>query len=213
MKYLLLICLWLTMVGCGSSSGQYTSAPFIPLYVYGDSISAGGGIGDGYPDIIAKERGWYEINKSIGGTEMDSPNQYNLFLWDCCSTKRMEDGAKVMFTPGVNDSNNVNTPGYIATYTNDLTFLLQNIAQRNATVYIGTPTHHCNEAMWGANASGVDVFAAINRQVVANISASNIILIEYNQNFVPTTSNTIDCLHPNIQGYTEMAQIFEQETE
>jgi lysophospholipase L1-like esterase len=209
MKHLLSLLLGLT--ACASPNQNGSGSNFTPLYVYGDSISAGGGVGDGYPDIIAAQMGWYEINKSIGGTEMDSPNQYNLFLWDCCTTQRMENGAKVMFSPGVNDSNNVNTPGYITIYTNDLTTLLQNISTRSVTVYIGTPIHHCNEAKWGVNATSVDVFAAINRQVVASVAAPNVILVEYNQNFVPTVDNTIDCLHPNISGYTQMAQIFDQQ--
>lgn len=190
-----------------AACGQQANTTITPLYVYGDSISAGGTYGYTYTDIIAAANGWFEVNKSIGGTELTSPNQYSLIWWDSVISNRWEPNAVVMFTPGVNDSGlNGSDPAYLATYTTDMNKIMTYITTKGVKAYIGTPTTHCNEAHWGVNAEAP--YADINTQAVISSNNPNIILVDYYSKFVPTTDNTVDCLHPNILGYQQMAQIY-----
>jgi hypothetical protein len=207
MKNLLLISV-LFLMACGSSSGNNQATGQTSLYGYGDSISAGGGWGDSYLDIISLAKGWFEINKSIGGTEMTDKNQMPLIMYDCCSANRWQDNDVVFYSPGVNDSSiNGLDQTYMTSYLNSLITFLTTQKNYSVKIYIGTPTHNCNEANSSPN-STIDAYAALNRQAVKTANAPNVTLIDYNANFIPTAGNTIDCLHPNVTGYTQMAAYF-----
>jgi hypothetical protein len=211
MKYLLLSLL-LGLTACGSS-GSNPVTPFIPFYVYGDSIDKGGGIGDSYADIISLAFNWYEINYAIGGTELTDKNQYPSIIYDCCSAFRWTPGSFVFIKPGVNDAGiNGTDPTYEATYLADLITILQDVEvyTPGVTLFLGTPTEHCNTTVLGDNTT-VDIYAQLNRQAFQTVGAPNVRLIEFTKTFIPTTDNTIDCLHPNVTGYTQMAQIFYQQ--
>lgn len=202
----------LVLIGC---STQNTGVR--PIYVYGDSIDKGGIPGDSYGDIISSQFGWYEVNLAIGGTELTSPNQYPSIMYDCCAAGMWAQNSFVFYKPGVNDSGiNGNDPAYEATYLGDLINMIQYVAKYTPTVtfFLGTPTQHCQTGplTLGDN-TNVDLYAALNRQAVQTVNAPNVKLIEFNQTWAPTTNNTIDCLHPNVQGYTELANIFLAQTQ
>jgi hypothetical protein len=198
MKKLFLI-LFLSMTGCGSGSTNTS----LSLFVYGDSISAGG-----YPAMIAAQNGWALHNQSIGGTEIISQNQFPLIEQDIVNNTWPK-GSIVFFAPGVNDGIlNGSDSAYQSTYLSDITKILQDIELQPVIAYIGTPTHNCNE--FRVANSIIDQYAGLTKQAVLSINAPNIILVDYNAKFIPTVDSTYDCYHPNNQGNLDMMQIFTQ---
>lgn len=197
MKLLLFSLLLLT--ACTSPTNQIK-----PLYVYGDSISAGLDHPTNYQSI-ANKMGWFLVNKSIGTTSMASLNQYQLIMYD---SNLWEPNAVIMLSPGLNDAIlNGADPTYESNYYGWMKGIIGVIHQRGLVGYIGTPNSNCDEARFIANSITAQ-YAQVNRDLVQQINDPNIKLIDYNKGFVPDWGNTLDCIHPNKLGYAQMTDYF-----
>ena len=209
MRYLTLIAS-LVLMACGSTN---TIDIQTPMYVYGDSISAGLSMPN-YVDDIAATMNLFVVNKAIGGTYMTSPNQYMFIVWDWGNA--WQAGSYVIFGPGHNDATVMDIDGtnttYQELYAQDLTTIVQDMSGKPIHGFISTPIFTCDT---GSNNSAqanaaIAIYAQINRDVVAKVNASNVTLIDFNMKFTPTMDTTIDCTHPSVLGNQQMAQIFFQ---
>jgi lysophospholipase L1-like esterase len=204
MRLIGLVLLLLTLTHCGVNGTGVLSPVNGRLLVYGDSISqAFESTSPGYAVLVSASLSTTLVNNSIGGTSLFSANQYPALM-----QAQLDSHDTIMFAPGVNDAILYGSDStYPARYQDGLRQVLYRIHSLHIHAYIGTPNRTCDEQRFVSNKI-VDVFANINRQLVAELRDSNIQLIDYNARFNPSWENTIDCYHPNQQGYREMFKVW-----
>lgn len=191
----------IALMGCGSAQNNASSNP--TLYAYGDSVTYGAFTNHiSYVNEISQIIGYNLNNKAISGTAMTSPNQYPLMMSDTWPS-----GSIIFFTPGANDSSLAQDQNYLSEYTQDLTDILQKACNSQVIFYLGTPVTPLNDSD-GWNTANVAVFANINKSIAQSIDCSNIVVIDFNTLYMPTSQTDADTYHPNILGYQEMTQIF-----
>lgn len=214
MKYLVLISL-LFLMACGKNgsndqpvgtlSNPYSNPGAPNLYVYGDSISYGL-THPTYDELFTLDHGLNLVQKSIGGTSLFFWTQYAAIAdYDTWAPNDI-----IMFAPGANDAILFeNDTEYQSLYRQGIATILARFKASGSLVYFGTPNHSCNPNRFYGPDSILDTYAQINRDEFTKVNAQNIVLVDYAANFKPTADNTIDCYHPNVQGYQEMYKILQ----
>jgi hypothetical protein len=204
-------CIAAGLSGCTSVEEKALSAQFSnhnckpkdgrKLYVYGDSVSHGWDV-PSYPGIVACRLGLELVNASIGGTSIESNNQYPKIMGDS-----WESDAVVMFAPGVNDAILYDLdPVHLALYELSLVNILNKALVSGNLFILGTAVNSCDEERFEPN-STKQVYADLNRKLHAAAGSDRIHLADYGALFAPSRSNTHDCLHPNPTGNYELAEI------
>lgn len=195
-----LILLSLLLAGCGQNA-SISQGPRI--LAYGDSVTYGAFTNHvSYVNNIASKLDIPFQNKAVSGTAMMSPNQYPLMMSDIWYKTDI-----IIFTPGANDSSLSTNQDYLNEYASALQGIVQKAISIGSTLYIGTPLTPLNDSA-GWSAPAVEVFANLNRQAVTNANNSNVVLIDFNLEYIPSTQDDADTYHPNSLGYDQMTQIF-----
>lgn len=186
--------------GCGQNSSLKEEPS---IFAYGDSVTYGAFTYNvSYVNDVANILNKPFVNKAVSGTGIESSNQYPLIMNEVWPVNSI-----VIFTPGANDSSEANNQDYINQYTQDLNDILTKASKLPITFYLGTPVTPLNNSQ-GWSASDIEVFAQINRNAVAQVNSSNIVLVDFNSEYVPTSETDADTYHPNALGYNQMTQIF-----
>ena len=206
MKKLLLIPALLLATACATNEGTATY-----VYTYGSSITAGM-VHPNYAEQFAQAVGLtFPIEKAYGATSLfqgnaqGAPDQYNTIMGDTWSSRSI-----VLWDAGINDAIiNGDDAAYEAKFTQGVQDVINHFEKSGVKVFVATPNHNCNEARFGTNEL-MDKYGAIVKKLVSEKNNANIVLVDFGDEFNPTTSNTVDCIHPNVEGYKQMASVLQE---
>ncbi len=198
--------LWIVcLMGCGTSEHKFSGI----IYTYGSSIMAGFDHPD-WAENVGTAWNYKTILGANGGTSMFDRNANNQLAQyeTIMAVPEWPSNAVIFWDTGINDAIlHVNDPAYITQYSSGLNEILAKFGAKNVRVWVATPNHNCDEPRFGTNAVE-DIYGNIAKAKVAALNNPRIKIIDFSVGFSPDTTNTVDCLHPNLLGYRQMSAFF-----
>jgi lysophospholipase L1-like esterase len=224
MKFMTLLILALSMIGCGKSDNgvntQNCNYVSVKLYgtaglsFWGDSITQGqtGGASSfetAFNVLMANDLGMTDENMGYSGSQLTDVCEYNAIMNWQYSGK----GAINIWLVGFNDATFSGTdPGHLQTFQQDMTQAIIHLTQNGGRVFVGTTLNVPDNFVLGFHSKAtVQTYVALETQVVTSLQAQGlaVYLVDTTDAYDANTMVSSDNTHPADAGHVAISQAFE----